>query len=181
MKKFNYTLPIICIFLFGLTACGSTNDYRTPSIETTEKFRINTIAVHLIEKVSSDITYHTEEELTSKISTNIKANLEKNGLLSIDEKMNSIDISLTYIRRFVGDETPFPSDALGFPNFNYSITIYDGERVLTIITRSNLIYKGGFSEGIKVMAAQLNEKSDELPFIEAASNTIINAIKQLKK
>lgn len=169
---------IICLVVIGTVACSGTP--LKPAIETSEKFNVKNIKLSVVELVKPDIEYHTESEIQDLVIKKIKSNLAQANLISEDKSMNSIDITMTYHRRFVGDQTPIPSDSLGYPIFDYEIVVKDGDKLLTTLSKKKLTYQGGFMMNLKVIAGQLREKSDENPFIEALSNSISESIKSLK-
>jgi len=175
-------LGITGFILSGLSGCSSTNNpVDKPIVQTTAKFNFNDISLEVVELVSPDIKYHTKSEMKAIVLKQVKTSLEEANLLTNDSSMNSLDIKITYHRRFVGDETPIPSDSLGYPSFDYEINVNDGDKLLTTVSRENLKYQGGFAMNLKVIAGLLREKSDETVFIEALSNAIVKSIKQLKK
>ncbi|WP_028113395.1 hypothetical protein [Ferrimonas kyonanensis] len=178
MKKLVLTFGIACFLLIGFTGCSSTPD--KPVVKTTEKFNIDDISLTVTQLVTPDIEYHTNKEIQNLVAEGIKSNLEAAKLITSDSSMNSLEIKMTYHRRFVGDETPIPSDSLGYPTFDYDINVKDGDKLLTTISKKNLVYKGSFAMNLKVMGGLLRDKSDETVFIEALSSTVAKSIEELK-
>ena len=56
--------------------------------------------------------------------------LEENNLLSTQKSMNTLVINATYKRKFVGDETPLPSDSLAYPHYQYTINVKNDSKSL---------------------------------------------------
>ncbi|WP_281543692.1 hypothetical protein [Grimontia sp. SpTr1] len=174
------SLKSIYLSLFSLVLiAGCSSSQKAPSVDTTEKFQIKEISLKLIERVTPEITYHTANEIENRVSSDIKGQLKKANLISSDPTMNTLKITMTYHRRFAGDQTPFPSDSLIYPNFDYDIEIYDGNDLLTTISKRNLTYSGGFKMNLEVLGGSLRSKEDEIVFFNALSNTIIDRIKSL--
>jgi hypothetical protein len=183
MKKIVLTFGLACFLLAGLSGCSNTNRSSAtaqPSVQTTEKFNIGNISLTVNQMVTPEIEYHTNEEIQELVAAGIKANLYQAGLITTDTTMNSLEIVMTYDRRFVGDETPIPSDSLAYPFFSYDIKIKDGDTLLTTISKKNLIFNGGFAMNLKVMGGLLREKSDETVFMDALSRTVVKSIKEFK-
>jgi hypothetical protein len=102
-------------------------------------------------------------------------------LLTNDENANVLDINAVYFRRFMGDETPVKSDSLGYPIFAYNIKVLNNNQTtLRDIRRDNLRFEGGFIMNLKALAGQLRDKEDELPFVDALTNTITKSIEKIK-
>ena len=180
MKR-NILLSIVIIF--GLAGCGSSPVKLTPSIKTTEKFRINSISLKLVQTVTPEIVYHTEKEISDIVIAKIKDKLNKENLLSDNKAMTSLDIKMTYYRTFVGDGTPFPSDSLRYPEYAFEIVVKDGisGKLLATINRDNLAYSGNFFDHLQVAAMTFRDKSYEIPFMEVFANTIVEYIKDMKQ
>lgn len=183
MKKILLKLSVSCLFLVGIVACSSSpsSDTSIPAIETTEQFRINNVSLSIEQFVTPDIQYHTDKEIQALVSDGIKSNLMAADLLSTDASMDVLDIVITYQRRFVGDKSPIPSDSLAYPFFDYVIKIKSGDKKITAISKKNLTYSGGFGMNLKVTGGLLRDKSDELAFINAVSDSVTNTIKSLRK
>ncbi|MCW8838770.1 MAG: hypothetical protein OQK11_08725 [Thiovulaceae bacterium] len=177
MKKIS--LAIIIALSFLMSGCGSSQP-SVPKVQTSEKFKVGGIKFYLSEKVKSDIKYHTQEEFTTMLTDSISSSLEEKGYLSTSPDMNEINIKVNYQRKYVGEDTPFPSDSLAYPVFSYNITVLDGTKELTEINKNDMQYRGSFTMNLKVMAAQLKEKKYEIDFIKALSNSIAKDIINLK-
>ena len=176
-------LLISTIILLLVVGCSSSPTKLTPSIKTTDKFRINSISLNLVQTVTPEIVYHTEKEISDIVIAKIKNMLNKEKLLSDNKAMTSLDIKMTYHRTFVGDGTPFPSDSLRYPEFDFEITVKDGVngKLLATITRKDLVYSGNFFDHLQVAAMMFRDKSYEIPFMEVLSNTIVEYIKDMKQ
>jgi hypothetical protein len=182
MKNILLKLSLSCFLLVGIVACSSTpsSDSSIPAIETTEQFRISNVSLSIEQFVTPDIQYHTDKEIQALVTDGIKNDLMAANLLSTDVAMDSLNIVITYQRRFVGDKTALPSDSLAYPFFDYVINIKSGDKKITAISKKNLTYSGGFGMNMKVAAGLLRNKTDELAFINALSESIANTIKSLK-
>ncbi|UAA40029.1 hypothetical protein KIH87_06680 [Paraneptunicella aestuarii] len=161
-----------------ITGCGSTPS--APIFKTTNQFKIDNIHFKLSQLVTPEIEYHTEEEMKKIIIPQIEDRLQRANLLTNDESANNLFIFLDYQRRFVGDASPFPSDSLSTPFFGYTIEIREGNKVISTISRNRLIYKAGFTFNLKIVSGSLREKSDELTFLNALADKIIDEIKNIR-
>jgi len=182
MKKILLKLSLSCLFLVGIVACSSSpsSNSSIPAIETSEQFRVENVSLSIDQFVTPDIQYHTDTEIQTLVTDGIKGDLMAADLLSTDASMDSLDIAITYQRRFVGDKTPIPSDSLAYPFFDYVIKIKGGDKQITTISKKNLTYSGGFAMNLKVAGGLLRDKTDELAFINALSESVANTIKSLK-
>ncbi len=176
MKKLSLVILLFVLTIF-ITGCGSQPS--VPKVETTEKFQLGNVTLILNEKVKTDIVYHTQSELEQLLNDMIVKGLTKKELLSTDSTMNILKIDVVYKRRFVADETPFPSDSLAYPFIDYKINIMDDTKLLTEINQEDLTYKGGFTMNLQVIAGTLRDKKYELEFIQAVANKIVDDIAKL--
>jgi hypothetical protein len=178
MKKFSLKVVLI-ILIIGITGCGSSNTPSVPKVKTSKEFQFDKVNLNVTQLVQPDISYHSNEELEQMLNKKLHSLLEENNLLSTQTDMNTLVINATYERRFVGDETPIPSDSLAYPHYQYSINVKDHTKSLTKIEKSNLIYQGGFTLNLQVMAGTLRDKKYEIQFINALANTIFKDIERL--
>jgi hypothetical protein len=176
MQKIKLLL-IMSIFI-GLTGCGGDNI--KPTVKTSEKFKIDTIALTVSQRVTPDIKYHTEAEIKNLVIEKITTLLKNNNLLTTAASANSLNIDIKYKRNFVGDATPFPSDSLAYPHFDYQIKVLDNAKEITNISKIDLAFSGGLLMNLEVIAGSLREKSDEVIFIDTLAETIVNAIKEIE-
>jgi len=176
MKKIISAITLLVVVLF--TGCGSSQP-DVPKVKTTKKYSIESISLKLNEKVKTDIKYHTEKELEQILIINVEMLLKDQGLLSEDKTMNTLKINTVYKRRFLGDETPAPTDSLAYPSMNYSVDVSDNLKVLTRVKQTDVTYKGGFTMNLQVMAGTLRDKKYELEFIGAFAHKIVSDIEKL--
>ncbi len=173
---------ITIYFAIGLllSGCGSNNNnIDVPSVKSTKKFQFSKIKLNLSQSSTSKIVYHTEEELSEIINNRLLELMKQENMLSTDELANKLIIKAFYYRRFVGDQTPFPSDSLAYPNYDYEIEVVNKEKKIEEIKRENLAFKGGFAYNLKVIAGTLRDKKYEIDFAQALANKIFEEIKSL--
>lgn len=185
MKKVSIVVGLIFLMCAVITGCSSKSSApsdaeRVKQFNLTDQFKIDSISVTVTQLVTPDIQYHTDDEIQNMVTAGIKNNLEQANMVTSDNDANSLDIKIKYQKRFMGDETPFPSDALAYPNFSYDIDIKKRDNVLTTISRSNLTCQGSLEMNFKMMANQLKEKSYETQFIGVVVRAISKNIKDLK-
>lgn len=173
----NFTMAIMIALVF--IGCGGTNHPNTPEETLTKQFRFKEITFSFKETRKSGITYHTERELESILNKRILELLQAKNLLSDNVNMNYLTIDATYHRTYVGDMTPFPSDALRYPEYSYKLEVADGDKILKTIDRKGLTYKGGFTMNLQIIGATLRDKKYELEFIEAFAQAIVENITKL--
>lgn len=176
MKKIVLTIALSIVILFA--GCGSSQP-NIAKVKTTEKFAIKSISLKINEKVKTEIKYHTQQELEQLLKNNIEKLLLDKDLLSTDKVMNLLAINVTYKRRFLGDETPAPTDSLIYPFIDYSINVSDDIKLLTEVIQKDMTYKGGFTMNLQVMAGTLRDKKYEIEFINAVANQIVSDIEEL--
>lgn len=179
MIKLLVVFSVVSLMVLGFSGCGGSTKSIIPSVKTTEQIKINSFSLSVKQLVTPEIAYHTEKEIRDLIEEKVISQLKEINLLTSDNRANSLDIRITYHRKFVGDATPFPSDSLAYPIVDFEIKLNDGEKVLKTISRKDLRVNGGFVMNLKVMGGTLREKSDEDYFIDVLSNTITEFIKQL--
>ncbi len=177
MKKLSLSLLLVAIMV-GIIGCGK-NSPSTPKIKATEKFQFTNAKLNLSQLVNTKIVYHTQEELETIFNNKLTKLLKDNELLSSNSRMNSLVINANYKRRFVGDQTPIPSDSLAYPNYSYTIDVMNNDQSIGIIKRDNLTFKGGFTMNLQIIAGTLRDKKYELEFIEALANKIFKDIENL--
>ncbi len=179
MKKLAARILVIALTSVGLIACGGTP--QQPAAETvtlSSAINVKELDLNLTFKHTPEIKYHTQEELTSLVTSLLKTKLKEKQLLSTAPEADSIVINVDYFRRFLGDATPLPSDSLAAPEFEYQIKLAQGQEMKTVVSRDNLVYKPGFASSLKIIGGGLRDKEDELPFVEALVNTLIDDIEK---
>ena len=184
MKNVFIALSIFFLMFVGLASCSSQHSAKSHTekadrVKLTEQLRLNEVSLKVSQKVTPDIQYHSEEEIRKLTESGIKGYLEKANLLTADVNANSLEISIDYHRRFMGDETPIPSDSLGYPLFDYEIRFMDNDKVLTTIKKNRLQFKGNLGMNLKVMAGALRDKSYELQFIDVLARSIADNIEKM--
>jgi len=178
MKKFSLNV-ILTILIISIAGCGSSNTPSVPKVKTSKEFQFDKVKLKVTQLIQPDITYHSSEELEQMLNKKLHSLLIENNLLSTQTNMNTLVINASYQRRFVGDETPIPSDSLAYPHYQYTIDIKDNTKSLTKIEKNDLTYQGGFSLNLQVMAGTLRDKKYEIQFINALANTIYKDIENL--
>jgi len=131
------------------------------------------------QSVQPKITYHTKEEFSKMLNTKLTSLLKENDLLSTQKSMNTLVINAVYERKFVGDGTPFPTDSLAYPRYKYTIDVKNDAKSLVKVQKENLVYNGGFSLNLQVIAGSLRDKKYEIQFINALATRIFEDIKDL--
>ncbi|MDR0762614.1 MAG: hypothetical protein LBF13_06165 [Campylobacteraceae bacterium] len=185
MSKINYIQSLFRIFIFFtlgalFLGCGGSSP-NTPNLPVTKQFRFEGVNLELTWLHNPTIIYHTAEEIENLLNEKIAKILIEKRLLTDDENANILDINASYFRRFMGDETPLKADSLGYPFFGYNIKVLDdNQTILREIHRESLRFNGGFVMNVKALAGQLRDKEDELPFIDAFANTIVQSIEKIK-
>jgi len=178
--KYIFTKAILVAFIMSMfVGCGGTTP-NTPQLPITKQFRFDGVTFYFAETHSTEIIYHTDKELEALLNAKIIELLKEKNLFSTDSTMNKLEIRASYIRTYVGDATPFSSDALRYPVCNYRIEITDNSTVLRVVDRRNLTYQGGFIMNLQGISASLRDKQYELKFIEAYANTVIESIEALQ-
>lgn len=174
-SKVIFAAMIMAMFV----GCGGTTP-NTPQLPITKQFRFDGVTFYFAETHSTEISYHTDKELEMLLNAKIVELLKEKNLFSTDSAMNRLEVRASYIRTYVGDATPFSSDALRYPVCNYRIEVTDNSTVLRVVDRRNLTYKGGFIMNLQGLSASLRDKKYELQFIEAYANTVIESIEALQ-
>lgn len=171
----------VFIGLFIVGCGGSSNQPNTPNLPITKQFQLENIFFDFYESRKADeIVYHTPQELKDLFDTKIKILLQERNLLSNDPSMNKLQISTWYSRRFVGDETPWPSDSLRPPTLHYKLEVVDETgKVLRSVDSGILTLNGGMAFNLKIIAASLRDKQQEVEFIESFAKTIVDKIEKL--
>ncbi|MFT5117900.1 MAG: hypothetical protein ACI9NY_001433 [Kiritimatiellia bacterium] len=90
--------------------------------------------------------------------------------------MNALKMKVFYKRRFVGDATPFVSDALAYTVFSYRIDVIDNGNIIKTVKKNGLTYHGGVAMNLQVMVASLRDKKYEIKFANARVNTVVKRI-----
>jgi hypothetical protein len=173
----NLTMAIMIALVF--IGCGGTSHLNTPQSTLTKQFRFKEVTFSFKESRKSGIIYHTARELESILNKRILELLKEKNLWSDNVNMNYLAIDATYYRTYVGDMTPFPSDALRYPEYSYKLEVTDGAKILKTIDRKGLTYKGGFTMNLQIIGATLRDKKYELEFIEAFAQAIVESIEKL--
>ena len=173
MKKITTILATLVVLVFS--GCGSSQP-NTPKLETTKQFQMGSIDFNFSQKHQSEIQYHSAQELEKIFKDDLIKKLKEKNLLA--QKGDVLNITANYTRRNVGDATPFPSDALGYPDYSYSVDFMRDGKSLGKISEDKLQFKGGFAMNLQVMAATLRDKKYEIEFVEAFVNRIIEDIEK---
>jgi hypothetical protein len=180
MNKFSLKVLLAIVTVINISGCGETTP-SVPQVKTSTKFQFNEVNLKITQLIQPKITYHTEEELKMMLTKKLHSLLKENNLLSTQKSMNTLVINAIYERRFVGDETPLPSDSLAYPHYQYTINVKNNSKSLLKIKKDKLTYQGGFSLNLQVIAGTLRDKKYEVQFINALANTIFEDIKQLNQ
>lgn len=165
--------------MLGLVGCASSGSTSMPKAETTKQFRFEAVNFKFDQLITPDIAYHTPEELEKMLNEKIASLLKEKGLFSQQEDMNKLNITASYQRRFGGDGTPIPSDALAYPRYSYKIVVQDGTKTIRSVEKDGLIYSGGMVMDLQVIALALRDKKYEIEFVDAFANTIVEQIEEL--
>ncbi|MCV2401730.1 hypothetical protein OFY17_02420 [Marinomonas sp. C2222] len=185
MNKVVWKLIGIVVAVLTMVGCATQssnqNAYSAPKLNTTEFFYLNSISLVTEQFVTPDIEYHSESEIEEKVSAGVRQSLSSAGLLSEDTSMTTLDVDVVYQKRFVGDKTPITSDSLAYPMFDYTITVQNGAKEVSTISRKGLTYSGDFTMNLKVAGGRLRKKSDEEVFIKALVDSISETIQSFKK
>ena len=172
-------LITVVLIILSIAGCASNREVK-PMVKTSEKFRVDKITLSVSQKTIPDIKYHSESEIQGLVKRQVMKLLEDKDLLTNQADANTLIINAKYMRNFVGDKTPFPTDSLAYPHYDYEIKVLDGAKELTTITRKNLTFHGGVAMNLMVMAGRLRKKTDENVFIDAFSKEIVASIEELK-
>ncbi len=167
------------LLILGLTGCASSGSASMPKADTTKQFRFDSVNFKFEQLITPDVTYHTPKELEKLLNDRITTLLQKKGLLSKQDTMNKLNITASYQRRFGGDKTPFPSDALGYPHYSYKIEVLDGSKAITSVEKDDMTYSGGMAMNLQVIAGALRDKKYEIEFVDALAETIVEQVDDL--
>lgn len=181
MKKFSLKILLAVVAIITISGCGATGTPSVPKVKTTEKFQFEKVNLNVTQLVQPKIVYHTKEELSEMLNKKLTSLLKENNLLSTQKDMDKLVINAIYERRFVGDETPMPSDSLAYPHYTYTIDVENNSKSLIKVKKENLTFSGGFSLNLQMMAGTLRDKKYEVEFINALANAIFEDIKNLQK
>ncbi len=176
-------IKAILVLLFISTLVGCSGSSKSPVVKTTDQFRVSVINVDVKQFHTPELEYHSLEELKALVETLVLNKLEDENLLSDSPEMDEIEINIGYIRRFVGDETPIPSDSLAYPTFNYDVKLSSSSNSTStsLIEKKNLVYNGGIAMNMQTMVGGLRDKSYEIKFAQAVANSIAKDIRKLSK
>jgi hypothetical protein len=151
-----------------------------PTVKVGNQFKVGQVSLTVSQRITPVITYHTEAELQRLLSQKLKILLEQRGLLSHQPMVNSLSIQVQYQRNFLDDQTPNPSNALAYPQYNYDIKVMHGVQELARIAEKNRVFKGRFIMNIDVLAGRLDKKSDEIVFIDKLAKEIVRSVEKIK-
>ncbi|RUM62523.1 MAG: hypothetical protein DSZ03_06560 [Sulfurimonas sp.] len=178
------TLGVLLLFLVIMTGCAATQTPKTAQPEAekvvlSNKLQFHNLTFKLHELVDVDATYHTQAELQAMVQSKLQKLLEAKHLLTDDPRANTLVIKVNYERRFVGDKTPIPSNALAYPSYGYRIDVMDGDTLLTSIVQDTKNFRGGLAMSKQVVTKSLNDKRYENTFINAVVKDIFKSIESL--
>ncbi len=178
------TLSFMLLFLTIMTGCAATQVLKTSKPEAakvvlTNKFQLTNVSLDLSELIDAGTAYHTQEELQEMLRKALKKLLAEKNLITDDKRANSLVIHVNYERRFVGDKTPIPSNALAYPHYAYRIEVMDHDKALTGVTQDTKRFKGGLAMSKQVITKSLNDKRYENTFINAVAKDIFRSIQSL--
>ena len=175
MHKIMLKMVVCSLLVVGIVGCSNTS-----MVKTTDQLYVENISLTLTESVTPDIEYYKEEEVQKIFEDTLIKHLQEDNLLTLDKTQNSLNIEIIYHRQFAGDGTPFPSDSLRGPRISYTISVKDGNKVLTNINRTGLEYVGNMIMKLKIGSYLMREKSDEDALIEGVAEMIAEDIENLE-
>ncbi len=178
MLKFSTVLLGIAL-LAGCATNGANN--ADAKFATTGSFSVKDFALKVEQRHTPDIVYHSEQEIQAYVKDEVIRLMKADGIFSKDDGAHALDISVVYKRRFVGDAFPTSTDSLGYPFFDYDITVLEGDKEITTVSRDGLTISGGFAMNFQVVGGVLREKSDEIPFMQILAASIFEEIKNMKE
>lgn len=164
--------------ILALVGCSSGAVKSTAEVG--NQFKVAQVSLTVSQRITPVIIYHTEAELQHLLAQKLKELLAQRGLLSHQARVNSLSIQVQYQRNFLDDQTPNPSSALAYPQYDYDIKVMHGTQELARIAEKNRVFKGRFIMNIDVLAGRLDKKSDEILFIENLAKEIVRSVEQLK-
>ena len=179
MKYKSAKLITVLFIAVGVSACGGSPKQKTQMFTLSPTVNISKLTVNLRENHTADIEYHTQQELQKLVSSLIQTKMKDKNLLSNYQEADNIEVEIEYFRRFIGGGTKIASDSLAYPNFSFKINLHKDQKVKTIAARDRLTYNGGFVMNLQVISGTLRDKSYEIDFAEAISNTVVNEIEEM--
>ena len=176
MKKI-YLLSLLLLGAMSITGCSVK---AVPAFQTSKQFHLKPIHLKFSEHIKPDIKYHTAEEIEELLNMKINQNLQSENLLSSDPKMDDLTIDINYERRFVGDETSFPSDSLAGPKISFDITVTQGQTRKGVLSQDDsTLLTGNFFKNFVLIFGIIRGKEDEVDFIDTLAELISNKIETL--
>ncbi|MCF6253222.1 MAG: hypothetical protein L3J38_00535 [Thiomicrorhabdus sp.] len=163
--------------LLTLMGCSSVK----PTVEVGNQFKLGHVSLTVSQRITPVITYHTQAELQRLLTQKITVLLEQRGLLSHQPVANHLTVQVQYQRNFLDDQTPEPSSALAYPQYDYEVQVMHGTQILARISEKNRLFKGRYIMNIDVLAGRLDKKSDEIEFIDGLAKEIVRSVQKLKK
>ena len=198
MKIFSFKILLIASVI-GITGCAtssspskpnsmiksiessSTNDLPIQKTNISQKFQFYKANLSVTQLIDSDAKYHSDKELELLLNEKLNNLLKKDNLLSTHIDANFLMIDAIYERRFIGDKTPIPSSSLSYPSYKYTIDVQNHTKSIAKVDKSKFSYKGNLSLTKRIIAKKLNNKTDEIQFINALANSIFEEIKNIHK
>lgn len=143
------------------------------SIPEGAKLNLNNFELDLTETVSTHF-YLDRDGFKTVVYNSLRRRLQYAGLLSEANNPGriNVDVYVDYLRRFPGDQTPFPSSSLASPNCYINIKVSDESQVFYNENTAELTILGGSFFG----AATDSDIRNDIKFLNGLVNTIMQKI-----
>ncbi len=161
---------IISVAFFVLSIVVQAQTVRIPE---GAKFNLKNFDLDLTESVSTYF-YLNRDGFKQVVYNSLRRRLQSAEVLSATNSPTDInlDIYVDYLRRFPGDQTPFPSSSLASPNFSIKIRISNEDHVFFQEESRELTIIGGTLFG----TASNKDIDHDIKFIVGLTNTIMQKI-----
>ncbi len=180
LKRVLWGGVLVVSYAVGMVGCSGTE---VKEVKIGHQFNLNQVSLKLIESMTPSAMYYSESELQSFLIRDLRKHLTLQGKFSTTPSVNRLNIKLSYQRNFLGEQSSAPTNALAYPSYTFEVSVVNGRNtreVLARIAEKNRVFKGRFIMDIDVQAGRLDNKSDELVFIDGIAKSIVRSLQALK-
>lgn len=164
-------LLLAAVLMFG---CSSTPKIALEaSLENGVKYEVSDINLDIVQRYNR-IGMFTTKQMQQIMTDHLKYSLDKRGLLatSSDKNVAKLDVTVSYRRMYVGDDTPFAMGRLANPKVYYYFKIYKGALLAASFSSGHLTADFSFKGDMTDVESPQNVEHDINYSLSVVNNVI---------
>ncbi len=170
-------LLLASVLIFG---CSSTPKVvLEASLDKGVKYEVSDINLDIVQRYNR-IGMFTTKQMQQIMTDHLKYSLDKRGLLATpsDKNVAKLDITMSYRRMYVGDDTPFAMGRLANPRVHYYFKVYKGTLLAATFNSKHLTASFSFKGDMADVQSTQNVEHDISYSLSVVNHLIKNVERQ---